>query len=52
MQIFTVSRNSDALRRMLAVLLLALALQIIAASCDNDDYENAAADQHSRMHGR
>ena len=52
MQVSTVSQNFDALRRMLAVLLLALALQMVAASCDNDDYENAAADQHSRMHDR
>lgn len=42
--------NSDGIRRMLAVLLLALALQFVAASCDSDDIDNAAADQYSRMH--
>ena len=51
MQVFTVSRNSDAVRRMLAVLLLALALQMmttktrppisIAGCMTDDEYLNS-----------
>ena len=47
-------QNPDVLRRLLTAAMLAVlligSLQITRCGGNNDDYENAAADQHSRMY--
>lgn len=45
------SREADRTRRLLACLLLILALQFMIASCEQEeDWATAASDQHGRMY--